>query len=42
MLTRNDSLTVPHVGGKLAVLVFVFTLLAFVVESQLTQVSTIT
>ncbi|KAJ3499872.1 hypothetical protein NMY22_g19465 [Coprinellus aureogranulatus] len=38
MLTRNDaSLAVPHVRGKLAVVVFVFTLLAFVVESQLTQ-----
>ena len=41
MLTRNDtSLAAPHVRGKLAVVVFVFTLLAFVVESQLTQVST--
>lgn len=39
MLTRNDDLAVPHVRGKLAVVVFVFTLLAFVVESQLTQVS---
>ncbi|KAJ2921784.1 hypothetical protein H1R20_g15310, partial [Candolleomyces eurysporus] len=38
MLTRNDpSLAMPHVGGRLAVVVFIFTLLAFVVESQLTQ-----
>ncbi|KAJ2920311.1 hypothetical protein MD484_g242, partial [Candolleomyces efflorescens] len=38
MSTRNDSsLAVPHVKGKVAVVVFVFTLLAFVVETQLTQ-----
>ena len=28
----------PHLGGKTAVILFVFTLSAFVAESQLTQV----
>ncbi|KAF6766055.1 hypothetical protein DFP72DRAFT_865423 [Ephemerocybe angulata] len=38
MLARNDpSLAMPQVAGGLAVVVFIFTLLAFVVESQLTQ-----
>ena len=37
---RNaDLLAIPHIGGKLAVFVFIITLLAFVVESELTQVS---
>ncbi len=37
---RNaDLLTIPHIGGKLAVFVFIITLLAFVLESELTQVS---
>ena len=40
MHTRtSNSLSTQHVGGGLAVALFVFTLIAFVVESQLTQVS---
>jgi hypothetical protein len=40
---RNaDLLTIPHIGGKLAVFVFIMTLLAFVLESELTQVSAFT
>ena len=40
MHTRTpESLGVPHVGGRLAVVLFAFTLVAFVSESQLTQVS---
>ena len=34
-----ESLAAPHVHGRLAVILFAFTLIAFVVESQLTQVS---
>ncbi|KAF9568408.1 hypothetical protein CPC08DRAFT_404065 [Agrocybe pediades] len=38
MHTRNtEAIVTPHLGGKLAVAVFIFTLLAFVGESQLTQ-----
>lgn len=38
MSTRtSDSLATQHVGGRLAVVLFAFTLIAFVVESQLTQ-----
>ncbi|KAF8974052.1 hypothetical protein BDZ97DRAFT_1778191 [Flammula alnicola] len=38
MHTRNSAaLATPHVGGRLAVGLFIFTLLAFVAESQLTQ-----
>ncbi|TFY80947.1 hypothetical protein EWM64_g3063 [Hericium alpestre] len=40
MTTRHaQQIHVPHVGGKSAVILFVFTLLAFVAESQLTQIS---
>lgn len=39
MADRHDIITLPRLGGKLAVVLFVFTLLAFVAESQLTQVS---
>jgi hypothetical protein len=34
----NHHDTKPALGGKWAVVVFIFTLLAFVVETQLTQV----
>lgn len=37
MSTRNDA--APRLGGKLAIILFVFTLFAFVAESQLTQVN---
>jgi len=38
MHTRTlESLATPHVGGRLAVVLFAFTLVSFVVESQLTQ-----
>ncbi|KAJ3506897.1 hypothetical protein NLJ89_g6610 [Agrocybe chaxingu] len=38
MHTRTpESLAAPHVGGKLATIIFVFTLLGFVIETQLTQ-----
>lgn len=38
MLSRSpQSPETPHIGGKLAVVIFVLTLLAFVIESQLTQ-----
>jgi hypothetical protein len=40
-IRNTDLLTITHIGGKLAVLVFILTLLAFVLESELTQVSTI-
>ena len=33
---RSPSL--PHTGGKTAIVIFILTLIAFVVESQLTQV----
>ena len=40
MLSRSpQSLETPHIGGKLAFVIFVLTLLAFVIESQLTQVA---
>lgn len=40
MLSRSpQSLGTPHIGGKLAFVIFVLTLLAFVIESQLTQVA---
>jgi len=40
MRTRiHESLATPHVGGRLAVVLFAFALVSFVVESQLTQVS---
>ena len=32
------SLSAPHLGGKSVIILFVLTLIAFVVESQLTQV----
>jgi len=38
MTTIHDATPVPRLGGKLAVILFIFTLLAFVAESQLTQV----
>ncbi|KII86460.1 hypothetical protein PLICRDRAFT_165023 [Plicaturopsis crispa FD-325 SS-3] len=40
MTGRNEpptAVATPHLGGKLAVALFVFTLLSFVAESQLTQ-----
>ena len=40
MHTRNtEAFATPSLGGRLAVVVFICTLLAFVGESQLTQVS---
>jgi hypothetical protein len=40
MNTRtSDSLATQHVRGRLAVVLFAFVLIAFVVEGQLTQVS---
>ncbi|PPQ80837.1 LOW QUALITY PROTEIN: hypothetical protein CVT25_001962 [Psilocybe cyanescens] len=38
MHTRSpDALAIPHLGGRWAVILFIFTLFAFVIESQLTQ-----
>jgi len=40
MNTRtSDSLATQHVRGRLAAVLFAFVLIAYVVESQLTQVS---
>ena len=36
-----EALATPHVGGKLAVAIFILTLLGFVIETELTQVSAI-
>lgn len=41
MTTRGDVTAVPRFGGKLAVALFALTLIAFVTESQLTQVSSL-
>jgi hypothetical protein len=38
-LQSERALSLPHLGGKSAVILFITTLIAFVVESQLTQVS---
>lgn len=35
---HEDSRATPHLGGATAIVVFVFTLVAFVAESELTQV----
>ncbi|KAK2461934.1 hypothetical protein APHAL10511_006397 [Amanita phalloides] len=37
MSVRQDSTRAPRLGGRLAVVVFIFSLIAFVVESQLAQ-----
>jgi hypothetical protein len=37
MTGRHGAAAAPHLGGPVAVVLFVFTLFAFVTESQLTQ-----
>ncbi|TFK41180.1 hypothetical protein BDQ12DRAFT_428998 [Crucibulum laeve] len=37
MPLRNDTVAAPHLGGRTAVVLFAFILIAFVTESQLTQ-----
>jgi hypothetical protein len=40
--TPSQAAATPHLGGYFAVALFILTLVAFVVESQLTQVRMLT